>query len=63
MNNLVTLMLILAGITLLLLRNGTKRQRRANRKLAITLLLVWYCEWRLHLYATTPANQLAASFN
>ena len=40
MNNLVTLMLILAGITLLLLRNGTKRQRRANRKLAITLLLV-----------------------
>lgn len=40
MNNLVTLMLILAGLTLLLLRNGTKRQRRANRKLAIILLLV-----------------------
>ncbi|MFK5282848.1 DNA/RNA endonuclease, partial [Lacticaseibacillus paracasei] len=30
MNNLITFSLILAGMLLLLLRKGTKRQRRAN---------------------------------
>ena len=68
MNNLITFSLILAGMVLLLLRKGTKRQRRANRRLAMTLLLFGlasggytYTQQHTTLLGTPPQSSSAGN--